>query len=223
MAIKDIVKCFHRHNVSMHPACFAQGRVVDGRKPADRKIPWYQEPGLKIGYLDIETDNLKANFGNILTWCIKEKGGKILSDRIQKRELFNGSFDRRITQSVVDAMREFNILVSYFGTGFDFPFLRTRALYYGIDFPDFGEIYHWDLYYTVRNKLKLHRSSLKVATEFLGIAGKTDIDWDNYKLARFGNKDALDEIMVHNVGDVEILELLHEKLAPFQKWNRKSI
>jgi uncharacterized protein YprB with RNaseH-like and TPR domain len=71
---------------------------------------------------------------------------------------------------------------------------------------------HKDLYYVVRSKLKLHRSSLMAATEFFGIDGKTRIKPEYWQKARWGDKKSLKYVYDHNVADVEILELLHRKL-----------
>ncbi len=235
------LKCIHRHDINSHPACFAKG-LINFEFESDRQweqmtgLPWYQFPGYKIGYLDIEVDNLKANFGNMLTWSIKEKGGETFYDIIEKKELFDETYDRRIVQSIIDKMREFKIVVTYYGTGFDIPYIRSKALHYGIDFPGFiarknargkfyyiSEIYHFDLYYTVRAKMQLHRSSLAAATEYLGIAGKTPIDYEIWRRAKYGNEKALAEVLSHNIADVEILEKLHVKLSPFRSWTRRGI
>jgi len=491
------LRCVHRHTIKTHPTCFAKGRVKDqnivvtksGKPP---KLPWYQEPGTRIGYIDIECDNLNANFGNMLSWAIKEKGGPVTSAVVTRREILNYTFDKNIVEKLIKEMKKYNVLVTYYGcltpghrvlksdltwenvenivpgeellafdeepeegyrtrrfktskvinnipiekevfeieledgqvltatgdhpwlvqlglgskdtgywvwrtteqlkeslgyknrtvsltkmlntwdkddsfeagylsgcfdsdgcvsfssrtervndtevlsvsfsqnnlihgsivdkveecldkcntkysssyydqenknqlsiyikgglankleflgrmgivkqdnldfnklgritnigriniksikstgiktvcgletssktyisegfgshnTGFDIKYIRTKALKYGFDFPEYGTIFHWDLYYTVRAKLKLHRNSLDVATNYLGIAGKTHIDWEVWGRAKFGDKVALAEVLEHNVYDVAILEKLHEKLYPFRKWIRTSL
>ena len=239
--IKEL-RCVHRHSIETHPACFAQGKVNYKFKD-DREyervlgVPWYQYPGYKIGYLDIEVSGgFYADWGTMLTWCLKEKGGKTAHDIITRKEMLNGTVDRRITQSLVDEMQKYKIIVSYYGTGFDLPYVRTKALGWGIDFPGFSykeeangtfmnspEIYHWDMYYTVRNKLKLSRSSLDNACDYLGIVGKTPISKSVWRKAMYGDKKSLDTVLVHNIADVEILEELHDKLTPFRRWTRKGI
>ena len=77
---KPVLRCIHRHTIEEHPSCFAKGRILYDFA-SDREferltgIPWYKFPGYRIGYIDIEVDNLKANFGTILAWSVKEKGG----------------------------------------------------------------------------------------------------------------------------------------------------
>ena len=232
------LRCIHRHTIDEHPACFVKGLVKGEAKREEQ--PWYVRDGFKIGYLDIETDGLRADFSTMLTWCVKEKGGKVHHDAITKEELFNGKTDQRITQSLIDKMREFKIIVTYYGTGFDLPFVRTKALRYNMDFPAYDiyteytksgkeiirikpELIHWDIYYTVKSKMNLSRKSLDNACDYLGIKGKTPIDKDVWRLAKYGDKSALKEVLVHNKADVEILEQLHDKLVKFAKWERKGM
>jgi uncharacterized protein YprB with RNaseH-like and TPR domain len=226
--LKKELRCIHRHTIDEHPSCFAKGLVkydwMDDREWSRvTDLPWYQFPDYKIGYFDIEVDNLKADFGTVLTWCIKEKGGKTEYSVIKKRELMGKTHDRRVTEEFVEAMKKYKILVGYYSTRFDMPYMRTKALRHGLDFPAYGEIYHFDLYYTVRNKLCLSRNSLANATEFLGIEGKTPIKRDTWRLAKYGDKTALKEVLEHNVADVEILESLHDRLDFTRKWTKRSI
>lgn len=229
MNLIDMIRCKHRHTIDEHPQCFARGEVIDNRPPElQRKQPWYMSADeMRIGYLDIESDGLKTDFSTVLSWCIKERDGKVTSDIITKKELFNTDDDkpdRRLIKSVCDELRKYKIVVSYYGTGFDFPTLRLKALRYGYDFPGYGDLYHYDLYYTVKSKFaSLSRKSLAVVTDYLDIPGKTPLDRRTWRLAKYGDKEALAEVLEHNVGDVEILEELHKKLEPFQKWTKKSI
>lgn len=207
-------RCIHRHTIKTHPNCFRKGLI----KPET----WWE--GKKIGYFDIETTNLKANFGVVLSWCLKYENDKdIRYSLITKDELFNLKFDKRVVQELVEELKNVDILVTYFGKNFDVKYIRTKALYWGVDFPQYGSIYHWDVYYHVKKNLKLHRHSLDVVTNYLGIKGKTPLEWDTWLRAQYGDKKALNNVLKHNKGDVVILEKLHKKLGGFSKWIRSSI
>jgi len=188
------------------------------------KRPWYD--GLRIGCLDIETSNLKANAGPMLSWAIQPHGEKgLLSDIITRKELVSGTSDpdRRIVESLIKTMREFDIIVTFYGTGFDIPFIRTRALGMGLDFPMATELYHWDMYYLVKSKLLTHRKSLDAVTSFLGIPGKTHLDMEIWFKARLGDPKALEYVVDHNLWDVKILSKLLTKMMPHAKWQRKPL
>lgn len=228
--INKMLRCIHRHTIKEHPRCFAKGLI--------KSKTWYDN--LKIGYLDIESTGFYADFDNMLTWAIKEKDGTIYTDTVTKEDLFSGVIDRKIVKSCIDKMREFDVVCTYFGTNFDIKFLRSRALYYGFDFPGFelsssvnkngeikyipiSELFHWDLYYLVKSKLKLRRSSLENVCSFLNIDGKTKLDGDVWRRAKYGDPKALKEVLDHNIYDVIILERLHEKLSDFAKWIKKPL
>lgn len=235
------IRCIHRHTIEEHPSCFAQGKVrynfFDDRE-WERKtgLPWYQYPDYKIGYLDIEADGLKANFATMLSWAVKDKGGDTTYDVISKEELFNGTIDRRIVKSLLDTLQDYKIICTYYGTNYDIKFIRTKALFYGLDFPGYSpeinskgnyvyrsEVYHFDLYYVVRGTMLLHSNRLEVATKYLGIEGKTPLSPDVWRRAKYGDPEALEKVVEHNVADVEILEDLHDRLTPFRKWTRKGL
>ncbi len=228
MKLKQL-RCFHRHSIETHPACFAQG-LVNYEFETDKEwekvtgTPWYTFPEYKIGYLDIEADGLKTDFSTMLTWCIKEKGGKITSGVIKKKELFSEiDVDKRLVTDLSKELAKYKIIVTYFGTRYDLPFIRTKAMRYGVPLLEYGGTYHFDLFYTVRAKMNLSRKSLDNACDYLGIKGKTEIDKESWRRAKYGNKAGLAEVLNHNEGDVVILEQLHSRLLPFRKWIRTSV
>lgn len=233
-AIKDQVKCIHRHTIDSHPACFGEGTVVDKRPVAEQLArPWFSEPGLKVGYLDIESDGLKVDFSTMLSWAIKEKGGNTTIDAVTKEELFDERGDKRIIQSCIDEMRKYAVIVTYYGTGFDIPFLRAKAMHYNFtNFPHYvfdgkkmvPELMHFDLYYTCKSKLAaLSSKRLENVCDYLGIVGKTPLSKDMWRLAKYGNTEALAGVIEHNVGDVQILEQVHDRLTAFGVWAKKGI
>lgn len=222
------LRCIHRHTIEEHPNCFSKGMVnykFKDEKDWEKKTgkPWYTFPGYRIGYFDIETDNLQADFGTMLSWSIKEKGGDIISSSVTKDELFDGVFDKRLVKDLIDAIREFRIIIGYNSDVFDIPFVRAKALHYDLDFPEYGDLFTWDLYYTVKSKLRLSRKSLANVCDYLNIPGKTPIDKDVWRRAKYGDPKALKEVLDHNFGDVIILEKLHNKLEFSRKWIKKSI
>lgn len=223
---KKDLRCIHRHTIVEHPQCFQKGLIrYQDVKEFEKYTgkPWYTFPGYKIGYFDIEVDNLNADYGTVLTWAIKTKDGDIKYDVITRDELFSPFIDRRITKSFVDAISEYKIVIGYYSTGFDMPFMRAKALHFDLDFPGYGEIFHWDLYYTVKSKLKISRRSLANACDYLGIKGKTPIDSNIWRLAKYGDPKSLEQVLEHNIADVVITEQLHDKLDFTRKWIKTSI
>jgi len=171
---------------------------------------------ITIGYLDIESTGFSANIDVMLSWCLKSRGKKEVAGAcITREELMSETQDARIVEQLVDEMNKYDVVCTYYGTRFDIPFIRTRALYHGTYFPMYRQKSHKDLYYVVKSKLKLHRSSLMAATEFFGIAGKTRVKPEHWQKARWGNEESLKYIYKHNIADVEILEKLHRKIEEY--------
>jgi len=200
--------CKHGHLYAEHPACY---------------LAEY-EPNLKVGFLDIETSNLKADFGIMLSYCIKEAGNKtILGRSITETELRKKVLDKSLVKECIDDIGKFNLIVTYYGTKFDIPFIRSRALYWKLDFPKFGSHNHKDVYYMVRNRLCIHRNRMEDAARLIDIKGKTHIDGYYWITALTGDKEALKYILDHNKADVEVLEEVYYKMKDFQRDISKSI
>lgn len=193
--------CKHHHSFLEHYSCYLD-----------------EHGGKQLhGFLDIESSNLSASYGILLCWCIYDRNNDIMYEDCITKEDLKGNLDKRVVQSAVDTMRKFTWIYTFYGTKFDLPFLRTRAIVHGIDFPKFKSgIYHKDVYYIVRNKFKLHSNRLAVACEILlGETDKTRIDPGRWTKALMGDKEALDYILEHCRYDVTDLAKLHRKVEDY--------
>jgi len=190
-------------------------RLAGHRKPKEQALSL-----LRTGYLDIEATNLEANFGHILTWVIKVKGEeKYDMGIITKKEIFDYEFDKRIVKELLMAFANYDIIYTHYGADrrFDLPFIRTRALYWGMGdlLPKHAEKYIMDTWPIAKNKLKLHSNRLDVIARALNIKDveKTALEPEIWQLARVGEPKALKYVLDHNKKDAQLLELVHEKLA----------
>lgn len=222
------LRCIHRHSIEEHPHCFVKGLVKGGYSSekefiATTGLPWYRFPGHSMCYLDIESDGLKADFSTMLTWCIKGRDVEPVYDVVTREELFSGVADRNLINSCVKELVKYDIVCTYYGKGFDIPYIRTKALHYNIPFPDFGQIYHFDLYFLARSKLNLSRKSLDNVCNYLGIVGKTPLEKDVWREAKYGNPEAIHNVLLHNIADCDILEQLHKRLEDQAKWIRSPL
>jgi len=203
-------KCKHSHTYLEHYSCFLE------ESPSKAKI----------GFLDIEASNLKANFGIILCYCIKVAGeDKIYESCITKEEATQAAFpDKRLVQQLIKDMEQFDLLYGFYSTKFDLPFIRTRAISNGLDFPLFGSIKHKDVYYIVKNKFSLHSNRLEVAcNELVGSSDKTHFDGNIWRTAVQGRKESLQYILEHCRADVCDLEKLTNKVLDYAYPQVKSI
>jgi len=203
-----IQHCKHKHSYLTHPNCYITEKR--GKK--------------KIGYFDIESGGLTANFDYMLTWVIKTRDKEEYREGcISVLDINNYTLDKRILKELIEALKEYDQIITYYGTKFDIPFIRTRAMMHNLIFLPFGALQHKDCYYMVKMKMRLHRSSLDSACAALGIRGKNHIKGNYWMRAKLGDPVALAYVLDHNRKDCQILEKLHKKLEGFVKDQSKSI
>lgn len=196
-------RCKHKHTYLEHYSCYLKENPNSGN----------------IGFFDIETSNLSANMGVVLAYCIKDsESNTILGRTITKKELFSRDMDKALVRECISDLKKFDRIVTYYGTRFDIPFVRTRAMYHNLSFPGYGEMIHTDLYYTVKHKFKLTSNKLVVACKvLLGEENKTPINYEYWIRGLQGNKEALKYILTHCQYDVLDLERLYEKIILFKR------
>jgi uncharacterized protein YprB with RNaseH-like and TPR domain len=201
-------KCKHGHNFLEHYACFLR------EHPEEEKM----------GFIDIETTNLKANFGIIICYAIVDDTTEEVTTRILTKNDLRTCLDEKVVKQCVHDMREYDRLIGYYSTKFDIPFIRTRALALNLDFPEYGEIVHNDLYYSVRNKLCLNSNRLENACRSIfGETEKTRIDADHWIKALMGDTKALAYIQDHCIKDVLETRKLYHRLEHFRSKTDTSL
>jgi uncharacterized protein YprB with RNaseH-like and TPR domain len=132
--------------------------------------------------------------------------------------------DKGVVKQCVEDMRKFDRLTFHYGDRFDIPFLRTRAVYHGLDFPLYKEIKGTDTCSILWKKFKLHSNRLEAACKFFGIESKAHpIKQDIWITALGGNKKSLDYILTHCREDVASLEALYHKISDHNNIINKSI
>jgi uncharacterized protein YprB with RNaseH-like and TPR domain len=203
----------HSHSYLSHFSCYKK-EVLD-----------YKEE--RIGILDIEATGLDADFGFILSYAIKDAStGEVLGRVLSPEEVSDGRYDSRLCADLVRDMRKFDRIVGYYikDRRFDIPFIRSRCLCNGVDFPKYGELKISDCYDIVKNKMKLGRSSLASACAFLGIAAKTHpLTGKKWMDARTGKKEGLDWVFKHNIEDVDSTIKLWSMIKDFVRKQKVSI
>lgn len=202
----------HHHSFLTHYSCYAKEEPVRDR----------------TAIIDLETSNLKADYGIVLTYCIKPLGSdKIIKGIITPQDIKkgrNGDEDRRIVTDCIREMGKFDKLVGYYSKRFDLPYLRARALNMGVDFPFYGSIQHIDCYDIIRNRFCMSRKSQEVACRFLlSHTDKTHFDGSIWRDAARGDQKALKKVLEHNIFDVTDLEKLWLKVRDYARRHDVSI
>lgn len=205
---RTLFRCVHGHTGIDHPKCYDKKNNIEE----------------KIGFLDIETSNLKANYGFVICYVIKSGDGKILSRCLKPNEIKKGIYDRDLLKQLCKDVRKFDRIFTYYGARFDIPYLRTRTMFWKQDFPFFKEIKHTDLYFTVKSRMNLHSRRLAVVCNFLGISAKMHtFNPQIWFRCMAGDKKALDYAVVHCKEDVNSTEGVWKRLQDFMKLTQTSL
>ena len=204
--------CKHNHRYSEHPKCFLE-EYGDRLATIQRVVT-----------LDIETTNLAADFGYILCYSMKDLDGDIIHRSITTREIKTYKFDEPLMRQFLKDIKGVDKVITYYGSGFDLPYLRSRALRFNLPFPGWRELVSVDVYYIARAKLRTHRKRLEVVADLMGIPSKGHrLNPEVWQRAQAGSKQALDYIQTHCDEDVVTLEAVYERLIDFRSENKTSI
>jgi uncharacterized protein YprB with RNaseH-like and TPR domain len=174
----------------------------------------------RVVLFDIESTNLKADFGYCLCFGYKELGAKrthVLSVTDFKHHKTDPTNDAPLMRRVHDVLTNHaDIIVTYYGKGFDRKFLNTRMLMAGLPpLPPLG-YEHVDLYYTAKSNLALHSNRLASVAAALGCPmEKTALDGPTWTRAMAGDPRSIRYIIDHCRRDVDVLEYCYQKLRPY--------
>lgn len=176
-------------------------------------------PAGKLLCFDLETSSLEANRGHIITAAAKWVGrGDIFTWRIDKTPGYGTtprSFadDSKIVSGLIPLVEEADAVLAYYGSGFDVPFLNTRALAAGLAPP--VPVTILDPWKTARSRLKLARNSMdSVAALVKAPHQKQHVPWEYWDVARYGDSKAIDKLLAYNIQDVRVLEDVYFALRP---------
>lgn len=188
--------CKHGHDGLAHGKCYDKERGVVER----------------IGYLDIEGFGMgfAADTGCVMTYCILSEEGKLIKNFATPEELDSDDTDKRLMQDMCEDLRKFDRVITYYGKRYDLPFLRTRSQGHGLNFPEYKELNHTDVYDIIKHKYSFRKRSLEATCRFFKIPSKGHrFGFEMWRKAFQGRKDAMKNILLHNIEDVESLKALY--------------
>ena len=211
--------CKHSHTYLEHYNCF-----INDYPEGIEDIVSLPE---KIGVLDIETTNFKSNWGYTFCYYIKHYGkNKYEKYVLNQREVRSIDQDKKLLKKLCEDIRKFDRIIVYWGKDrrHDIPFLRSRALLYGFDFPKYKDMYVTDLYDICKTKLSLNRYRLNTVCQFFEIPSKqhpyTPTIWNR---AQSGHIPSLRIVSLHCKEDVDSTDLVTQKMIKFVRISKTSI
>lgn len=171
---------------------------------------------MKIIAWDLETSNLDASFGTIITaaWKIvgEKKKPKCITIHDYKGDILQA--EKKLIVDLREALLDGDCWLTWYGTYFDIPYLNSRLLYHKLSVVP-GNFTHIDGWKTARNRLKLHSNRLNSVQQFLGLEDeKTNLKGAMWLKSLAGDSKAMAYLKEHNIADVLVLEQAYERLKP---------
>jgi uncharacterized protein YprB with RNaseH-like and TPR domain len=118
------------------------------------------EESKSLVFFDIESTGLKGDYGSALVISVKHFGSPPISFVVSQV-----GHDQKIVKEARDYMGDQDCWVSYYGKGFDIPFLNTRLLRWGLE--PMPSKPHIDMYFVLRSHIATGRRSQAHLLEWL--------------------------------------------------------
>jgi len=187
----------------------------------------------RIGYVDIEATNLKAQVGHILS--IVNVVRDVIKNKIVETRVYEMSKkehddsvkrgvmdpDKRIVEEFFEDTLDNDLLIGHWFHGrkrFDMPFLRTRAMLMKIDnhIPNYGYWRFGDTWRLGSQTLNSLGYKLNTLGQITGSpVEKTKLSGEMWWLASKGDKKRMKYVVDHNVKDCKITYKVHKQLERF--------
>lgn len=158
----------------------------------------------KLAFLDIEATGLRADYSSVLVVSIKPYGKDPYSILIN--QVGN---DVGVVMQAKHELEKYLCWCTYYGKGYDIPFLNTRLLKWGKKPID--KRHHLDMYYTLKANTLVSRRSMAQMAGFLNLEnqkmGVSPNVWSEVGI----NKKHLKTMRERCESDVTVLEDLYKK------------
>lgn len=152
--------------------------------------------GFDMAFFDIETPGLSA-WGNELTvtGIVDQFGRATVRDRFEFPQS-SVLDDRGLLEWTRDELEKYDILVGWYGTMFDLPFLNAKLVEHGMTV--LRDKMFLDPCFKTRGGrygLKVGSSKLKNVAKWLNTSNqKPDVEWVTFRKASFGDPEAVAEL-----------------------------
>tara|TARA_R100001460_G_scaffold14262_1_gene31998 strand:+ start:2618 stop:3376 length:759 start_codon:yes stop_codon:yes gene_type:complete len=166
-------------------------------------IGWFWRPGYKT----------RLSYNNVIEdakiICISYKWQD--EDKVSTLDWGRKKDDKKLIKEFVKIMNKANEIVGHNGDRFDIPWVRTRALYHGIE-----SVPRWrtlDTLKSVRSNLRLPSNRLTDIGRYFGLGEKIKVDGDLWQNIVFGDASRMNEMIDYCEQDVVLLQQIYEKIV----------
>ena len=169
---------------------------------------------------DLETSNLKADFSILLSAVVKPYGQTPVVFRADAYPAWQNdrSNDYAIVRDIATELAKHAVIITHYGSSghFDLPYLRAKMVKHGL--PILPPMFGIDTYRIAKANFAVSSRRLKSLGYYFGLGDKTDVEGSLWNEAAYnGSKEALDQIVEHNVQDCVLLENLAALGFPYLK------
>lgn len=145
--------------------------------------------------------------------CISYKWGG--SDEVHTLRWDSNQDDKIILENFIPILNEADFIVAHNGDKFDFPWIKTRALFHNLSmYPKYRSV---DTLKIARYNHNFPSNRLDDIGEYLNLGRKIKVDyalWDKVILEK--SEKALDEMVAYCEQDVLLLEKVYDTLTKFE-------
>lgn len=179
---------------------------------------------VKLIYLDCESSSLKGDIGILIAVGMILPNGEFKVFFAESPE-----DEKEVIKQTMETLRKFKGEPIYiWHSGFDIPFIITRAIKNNIDVSDLYDFKFVDLCRFAKENLKLASNKLDEVSKFLGISKDLKTTGKNvqelYLKAINGDREAANKIIEHCKDDVEALKAVHQRLKPYvDRWELNNV
>lgn len=161
-----------------------------------------------MAFVDIESANLNADFGTIVTVSVKPYGHLPITLTAKPGN------DKRLLKDLVKLMDKFNLWVTFYGKLFDIPFINSRLMMHGM--APLPKKHHLDLYWTVKSNTHISRRNQGHLLNWLRVPEEKMSVSPNVWAELAANYDENIQTLIKRCeSDVVGLEALYEKVKLF--------
>lgn len=160
------------------------------------------EKANEVVFFDIECTSLGPDYGSVLVASMKPFKKKPISFSV-----VTPGDDLVVVSMIAEALQDYKLWVSYYGKGFDVPFLQARLLRH--ELPPLIKQPHADMYFSLRRTLNLSRGSMAHIAAWLRLPEqKMSVSADIWSQVIKDPKTHLKTLVARCESDCAVLEKL---------------
>lgn len=170
---------------------------------AQKFLPIAEKAGA-IAFVDIESSNLKADFGTVVVVSIKPYGKKPITFSAKPGR------DKQLLKDVAAELEKYPVWVTFYGKMFDVPFINSRLLVNGL--MPLPKHHHIDMYWVIKLQTALSRRNQAHLLEWLEAdSKKMSVSPNVWSSMPYNPDESLKTLRERCESDVQGLEAMYEK------------